>query len=518
MAKIVKRVLVYLRVSTKGQARKENPLETQKSACLAFAEKNGYEVADIYIDGGISGRTDERDAFKKMTKRLEEDDTIEGVIAYDMSRIFRNGIEYFNYKKHLKKYDKKLFSTVEQINDDGTPTEFMAEWTLAGINQYRSMEDGRKIKNGMLEKAQNGVLPGKAPFGFKNIQEKVSSSKSKRWIEVEEDEANWVRRVFQLFTTSKYSVLKLAEALSNEGFPMRNSKKLRQGFFHYMLTNPVYIGKIPYKNEVYNGKHPALIDEATFQKAQDILFEHGNGADRSPKHHFPLKVILYCAKCGAKYTGEEHKIKNGSIIRYLRCRKTIRGERVECGERYFQEDHIANQFENIFKQIQLPNSFTEKLRERIKKLFSDEQDIYEKSRKSVLNRLDAIKKQKKNLVLNFINKARTEQDEELYESVKNELEIEEAKLTNQLNEVEGNLSQALKVLEIALVLSNNCYRAYKKANPDLQGLLAKAFFEKVAVSNGEIVSVKLNKPLDFLIKNRVRHNSLFELDNTGGLY
>ena len=78
------------------------------------------------------------------------------------------------------------------------------------------------------------------------------------------------------------------------------------------------------------------------------------------------------------------------------------------------------------------------------------------------------------------------------------------------------MSQALKVLEIALVLSNNCFRAYKKANPELKGLLAKAFFEKVAISNGQITAAKLNIPIDFLVKNRVKNNPLFKLNDTCG--
>ena len=358
---IVKRILIYLRVSTKGQAHKENPLDAQKTACLEYARKNGYPdvgESDIYIDGGVSGRTDDRSAFRAMTKRLEEDDSVEGVIAYDMSRIFRNGMEYFNYKKRLKKFGKKILSTVEQIIDDGTPNDFMMEWTFAGFNQFRSMEDGRKIKNGMLEKAQNGVLAGKAPFGYINVQEKTSSSKAKRWVEVNEDEAVWVKKVFSMFATGNYSLKRLAGILSKEGFPMRTSKKLYQGFLHRIITNPTYIGKVPYKKEIYDGKHKHIIEEPLFNQVNGILHQRGQGADRSQKHTFPLKGILYCDVCGSKYTGEHKVTKNGSVIRYLRCLKKIKSEKVECDEKYFQEGHIASHFDDLFKTIQLPNCFT----------------------------------------------------------------------------------------------------------------------------------------------------------------
>src|SRR3989344_8319233 len=180
------KAIIYLRVSSSGQAHKENPISAQKSACLEYAEKRGYtdidEKQDIYIDGGISafkGRADDRFAFKEMTNRLEQDDGVEAVIAYDMSRIFRNGIEYFKYKKGLEKHGKKFLSVTEPFKGDGSSTEFIVEWTLAGINQFRSMQDGEKISNGMKEKSRNGWLANKAPFGYKNVQEKTSSTKAK---------------------------------------------------------------------------------------------------------------------------------------------------------------------------------------------------------------------------------------------------------------------------------------------------------------------------------------------------
>ena len=240
------------------------------------------------------------------------------------------------------------------------------------------------------------------------------------------------------------------------------------------------------------------------------------GADRSWKHSFPLRGILYCDNCGAKYTGEQHKIKNGTIVRYLRCMKNIKGERVECGEKYFQEHHISEQFENLFKLIQLPPSITERLKQKIKKIYSNEQSLYEKSRKSILVKLETVKRQKKELILEFLDKAKDKRDEEFYDSVKTELETKEAQLNHQLGNVESNLTKTVKVLEIALVLANNCYRAYTKATPDLRGLLSKAFFERVAIKNGKIVSAVLNEPIDFLCKNRIKKHSVFKLNQSSG--
>lgn len=168
------------------------------------------------------------------------------------------------------------------------------------------------------------------------------------------------------------------------------------------------------------------------------------------------------------------------------------------------------------KTIQLPDAFTEKLRERVKKVFGDEQVVYDRMKKSLASQIEKIQKQKEDMFMHFIDKGRSLIDEETYERLKIKLEADEYNLKSQLGSTESKLSQIVKTLEIALYLANNCYRAYQKASPDLQGLLARAFFEKLVVVNGKIVEAKLNPPLDYLCKNRTKNNPLFKLDSNCG--
>ncbi|MAF96636.1 MAG: hypothetical protein CMM60_12905 [Rhodospirillaceae bacterium] len=46
-----------------------------------------------------------------------------------------------------------------------------------------------------------------------------------------------------------------------------------------MLSNPLYIGRIPYKGETYPGQHKAILDQATWDTVQRILA--GNAVNRS---------------------------------------------------------------------------------------------------------------------------------------------------------------------------------------------------------------------------------------------
>ena len=65
-----------------------------------------------------------------------------------------------------------------------------------------------------------------------------------------------------------------------------------------IFTSPVSLGKIPYKDEVFEGKHEAIIDQETYDKLQEkieersITYKHAN---------YLLAGKVVCGHCGAKY-------------------------------------------------------------------------------------------------------------------------------------------------------------------------------------------------------------------------
>ncbi|WP_246139423.1 recombinase family protein [Falsiphaeobacter marinintestinus] len=54
-----------------------------------------------------------------------------------------------------------------------------------------------------------------------------------------------------------------------------------RGALYNILRNPIYIGKVRHKEELYEGLHDAIIDDATWQMAQAQLADHGGKKIRS---------------------------------------------------------------------------------------------------------------------------------------------------------------------------------------------------------------------------------------------
>lgn len=65
-----------------------------------------------------------------------------------------------------------------------------------------------------------------------------------------------------------------------------------------ILNAKTNLGKIPYKGELYDGRHEAVISEEEYEQLQEIERQRSKNQHAS---HYLLSGKIYCAKCGAKY-------------------------------------------------------------------------------------------------------------------------------------------------------------------------------------------------------------------------
>ena len=107
--------VIYARYSSDNQ--REESIEGQLRECKVFAEKNGIQIIDTYIDRAMSAKTDNRPDFQKMIKdsakqqfetvkvdvskpenrRRLVDSFVNSIILYDDRIEF-----YFNFKNGAK--------------------------------------------------------------------------------------------------------------------------------------------------------------------------------------------------------------------------------------------------------------------------------------------------------------------------------------------------------------------------------------------------------------------------------
>ena len=94
-----RRVAIYVRVAT--AAEQSHALQAQEDACRKYAEAQGWTVADIYQDQGVSGMHTARPGF---TRLLEDADAglVDMVLVHRMDRVARTVGVFFQLLDALR--------------------------------------------------------------------------------------------------------------------------------------------------------------------------------------------------------------------------------------------------------------------------------------------------------------------------------------------------------------------------------------------------------------------------------
>jgi hypothetical protein len=71
------------------------------------------------------------------------------------------------------------------------------------------------------------------------------------------------------------------KAVPRAGSRVRGVSPFSRGQLHHLLTNPLYIGRIRHKDQIYPGRHAAIIDDALWQDVQAKLLD----ASARPRGH-----------------------------------------------------------------------------------------------------------------------------------------------------------------------------------------------------------------------------------------
>jgi site-specific DNA recombinase len=77
--------VIYTRVSTDEQVREGMSLDAQLAACREYCERQGYEIARVFVEAGESAKTANRTQLKEMLRFCREDGTVHVVIVHKVS-------------------------------------------------------------------------------------------------------------------------------------------------------------------------------------------------------------------------------------------------------------------------------------------------------------------------------------------------------------------------------------------------------------------------------------------------
>src|SRR5437660_5735173 len=176
---------------------------------------------------------------------------------------------------------------------------------------------GERIRDKIAASKKKGMwMGGIVPLGY---------DASQRSLAVNPDEAETVRRIFALYrelgcvrrVKQEADRLGLSTKRSTTaGGIERGGRPFSRGHIYNLLSNPIYIGEIAHKGQLYPGQHPALIDADTWAAVRDQLA--ANARDHRRKAHATEPSLLAGLLTDAQ--GERltpsHAVKKGRRYRY----------------------------------------------------------------------------------------------------------------------------------------------------------------------------------------------------------
>ena len=139
---------------------------------------------------------------------------------------------------------------------------------------------------------------------------------------INEYEALQVREIFRLFIDEQLSFHAISREMQGR-FTNKYSTYNDSGSISTILRNRLYIGKIKYGTQEFDGQHQPIIDRETFERAQARIEEISRNTGehwKNPYHgkHL-LSGLIWCGNCGARYFCVTTKRKNGPQYRYYQC-------------------------------------------------------------------------------------------------------------------------------------------------------------------------------------------------------
>jgi site-specific DNA recombinase len=309
---------IYVRVSTEEQAKEGFSIRAQQEKLTEFIKIKGWELYSVYIDDGISGKNiTDRPEINRLIGDVMNGN-VQNVLVFKIDRLTRSTKDLISLMDLFNEKGCAFNSLMESI-DTHTPSGRMFIKIIGIFAEFERENIIERVSVALEKKVREGyTLSGYkiAPYGY-------NREVGNRELTINEEESKIVREMFHLYLNEHKSLTAIATELSMRNVKTSNDSRWTQASVKYILTNPLYMGKVRYSMKDENryfeaeGKHEAIIPEEIFIGVQSKISKMQKTVRKRPREENYFTGTLMCAVCGRKMTthGEYRKL-NGEEVYY----------------------------------------------------------------------------------------------------------------------------------------------------------------------------------------------------------
>ncbi|MEO8453600.1 MAG: recombinase family protein [Sphingomicrobium sp.] len=267
-----RRCAIYTRKSTEeGLEQAFNSLDAQREACAAYILSQAHEgwelVNEHFDDGGWSGGNIARPALQQLLADVTAN-KVDVIVVYKVDRLTRSLADFARIVEALDKAGASFVSVTQAFNT----TTSMGRLTLNVLLSFAQFErevTSERIRDKVAASKRKGMwMGGPVPLGYRLENRKLL---------LDDSEAETVRLIFRRYL-ERGSVAALADELAEAGVgtklrPYSNGQCaggvcFSKGSLAQLLQNPLFIGKVSHRGELFDGEHEPLVDVAMWEAVQ----------------------------------------------------------------------------------------------------------------------------------------------------------------------------------------------------------------------------------------------------------
>lgn len=368
---------LYCRLSQEDDRAGESlSIENQKAMLLQYAREHHFPNPTFFVDDGVSGVTYDRPGFQAMLAEIEAG-RVAVAITKDLSRLGRNSALTGLYTNFTFPQNGVRFIAINDNYDTIDPNR--VDNDFAGIknwfNEFYARDTSRKIRAVQKAKGERGVpLTTNVPYGYVKDPENP-----RRWV-VDPVAADVVKRIFSMCMEGR-GPMQIANQLKSDKVLTPTAYRALQGIktpnkkpedpcdWHSstivaILERREYTGCTvnfkTYTNSIWDKKqrdnplekqaifpntHEAIIEEAVFEKVQQVRQQRHRKTRAGRSSIF--SGLVYCADCGEKlYYGATNNYRTEGA--FFDCSLHWK-HKDKCGTHYIRETVLSH---IVLKHIQ----------------------------------------------------------------------------------------------------------------------------------------------------------------------
>ncbi|MBS7298691.1 MAG: recombinase family protein [Eubacteriales bacterium] len=315
------RVTYYARVSTEKDAQIHSLSAQKYHFEKRIAENPNWTLVEGYVDEGISATSvKNRENFLRMIKDAKKH-RFDLIITKEISRFARNTVDSLSFTQDLLRHGVGVYFENDNLNTLEPDSELRLT-IMSGMAQDESRKISERVSFGFRKSIERGVVLGNdCIWGYR---------KENGRLVIAPEEAEMVRKIFDLYANGNLGIRAIAKALTEMGYRNTNGNDFSFSSIKGILVNPKYKGfycgnkthKIDFRHDdikhlpkdewvMYEDheKVPPIVSAELWEKANRKLQERSQKMMTEDKTSYQNKY-LYSGKlvCGEHNTCYHHTI------------------------------------------------------------------------------------------------------------------------------------------------------------------------------------------------------------------